>query len=69
MTSLCRLLLQSEAAQRLDDLEKLIDEHQEIVEELKRTESSQVSTCAKKSSRVIKSHALLGDTYLPVLVS
>ena len=34
--------LQSEAAQRLDDLEKLIDEHQEIVEELKRTESSQV---------------------------
>ena len=27
----------------MDDLEKLIDEHQEIVEELKRTESSQVS--------------------------
>jgi len=35
--------MKSEAAQRLDDLEKLIDEHQEIVEELKRTESSQGS--------------------------
>ncbi|KAF0287561.1 hypothetical protein FJT64_014026 [Amphibalanus amphitrite] len=35
--------MKSEAAQRLDDLEKLIGEHQEIVQELKRTESSQGS--------------------------
>ncbi|XP_043220259.1 cell surface glycoprotein 1-like isoform X16 [Amphibalanus amphitrite] len=35
--------MKSEAAQRIDDLERLIGEHQEIVEELKRTESSQGS--------------------------